>query len=89
MNEENVIKNANNEQLRQFIERIEWLEEEKEVLSQGIREVYLVAKGNGFDVKIMRKIIKLRKMDSREIDEEEVLMELYKRALGMSKNEAA
>ena len=71
------------EQLKSFIERIERLEEEKRVLSGDIKEVYAEAKGTGFEPKIMRQIIKIRKMDKEELDEEESLLDLYKRALGM------
>jgi uncharacterized protein (UPF0335 family) len=71
------------EQLKSFIERIERLEEEKRALSGDIKEVYAEAKGTGFEPKIMRQIIKLRKMDKEEVDEEESLLDLYKRALGM------
>ena len=72
------------EQLKSFIERIERLEEEKRALSGDIKEVYAEAKGTGFEPKIMRQIIKLRKMDKQEVDEEESLLDLYKRALGMA-----
>ena len=72
------------EQLKSFIERIERLEEEKRTLSGDIKEVYAEAKGTGFEPKIMRQIIKLRKMDKEEVDEEESLLDLYKRALGMA-----
>jgi uncharacterized protein (UPF0335 family) len=71
------------ERLRSFIERIERLEEEKRALSGDIKEVYAEAKGIGFEPKIMRQIIKIRKMDKDEVDEEESLLDLYKRALGM------
>jgi uncharacterized protein (UPF0335 family) len=71
------------EQLKSFIERIERLEEEKRALSGDIKEVYAEAKGTGFEPKIMRQIIKIRKMDKEEVDEEESLLDLYKRALGM------
>jgi uncharacterized protein (UPF0335 family) len=71
------------EQLKSFIERIERLEEEKRALSGDIKEVYAEAKGTGFEPRIMRQIIKLRKMDKEEVDEEESLLDLYKRALGM------
>ncbi|MBL0941590.1 MAG: DUF2312 domain-containing protein [Alphaproteobacteria bacterium] len=70
--------------LRQFIERIERLEEDKSVVSEDIREVYAEAKANGFDAKIMRQVIKLRKMDSAERSEGEVLLNLYLSALGMA-----
>ena len=71
------------ERLKSFIERIERLEEEKRVLSEDIKEVYAEAKGTGFDTKIMRQIIKIRKMDKDELDEQETLLDVYKRALGM------
>jgi uncharacterized protein (UPF0335 family) len=72
------------DRLKSFIERIERLEEEKRALSGDIKEVYAEAKGTGFEPKIMRQIIKLRKMDKEEVDEEESLLDLYKRALGMA-----
>ena len=75
------------EQLRSLIERIERLEEEKSALSGDIKEVYAEAKGNGFEPRIMRQIIKIRKMDKDALDEEESLLDLYKRALGMSPEE--
>ena len=71
------------EQLRSYIERIERLEEEKAALAADIREVYAEARGNGFDPKIMRQIVKLRKMDSAEQQEMEALIDTYKHALGM------
>ena len=71
------------ERLKSFIERIERLEEEKRGLSGDIKEVYAEAKGTGFEPKIMRQIIKIRKMEKEEVDEEESLLDLYKRALGM------
>jgi uncharacterized protein (UPF0335 family) len=71
------------DQLRSYIERIERLEEEKATLAADIREVYAEAKGNGFDTKIMRQVIRLRKMEQADRQEQEELLELYKRALGM------
>ena len=71
------------EQLKSFIERIERLEDEKRALGDDIREVYAEAKGTGFDTKIMRQLIKIRKMDKDEHDEQETLLDLYMRALGM------
>jgi uncharacterized protein (UPF0335 family) len=64
------------ERLKSFIERIERLEEEKRALSGDIKEVYAEAKGTGFEPKIMRQIIKIRKMDKEEVDEEESLLDL-------------
>ena len=72
------------ERLRQFIERIERLEEEKAALAGDIREVYAEAKGVGFDPKIMRQVIKLRKMDKDEVQEQDALLETYLHALGMA-----
>ncbi|MGO1118498.1 DUF2312 domain-containing protein [Rhodovibrionaceae bacterium A322] len=71
------------ERLRSFIERIERLEEEKAALAADVREVYAEAKGVGFDTKIMRQIIKLRKMDENDRQETESLLDVYKHALGM------
>ncbi len=70
-------------QLRAFIERIERLEEEKKTIADDIKEVYAEAKGTGFEPKIMRQIVKIRKMDKDDLDEEETLLDIYKRALGM------
>lgn len=70
-------------QLRSLIERIERLEEEKAALSADIREVYAEAKGQGFDAKIMRQVVRLRKMDRHERMEQETLLDLYLDALGM------
>jgi uncharacterized protein (UPF0335 family) len=71
------------EQLKSLIERIERLEEEKRALAEDIKEVYAEARGSGFDPKIMRQIIRIRKRDQDDLDEEESLLELYKRAIGM------
>ncbi len=71
------------DRLRSFIERIERLEEEKAALTADIREVFGEAKGTGFDTKIMRQVIKLRKMESNDRQEQEHLLDLYKRALGL------
>ena len=70
-------------QLRAFIERIERLEEEKKTISEDIKEVYAEAKGTGFDTKAVRVIIRLRKKDQAERQEEEAILDLYKAALGM------
>jgi len=75
--------------LRSFIERIERLEEEKKALADDIRDVYAEAKGTGFDVKVMRQIVKIRKMDKDDLDEQEALLETYMRALGMRGGRAA
>jgi uncharacterized protein (UPF0335 family) len=70
-------------QLKSFIERIERLEEEKRALGEDITEVYAEAKGTGFEPKIMRQILKIRKMDKDALDEQESLLDIYQRALGM------
>jgi uncharacterized protein (UPF0335 family) len=70
-------------QLRAFIERIERLEEEKKTISDDIKEVFAEAKGTGFDTRAMRTIIRLRKKDQAERQEEETILDLYKAALGM------
>ncbi len=71
------------DQLRSIVERIERLEEEKAALAEDIKEVYAEAKGTGFEVKIMRQIVRLRKMESDARREQEELLDLYQRALGM------
>jgi uncharacterized protein (UPF0335 family) len=72
------------QRLRSFIERIERLEEEKAALAADVREVYAEAKGDGFDVKTMRQIVRLRKMESSDRAEQEALLDLYKAALGLA-----
>lgn len=71
------------DQLRSLIERIERLEDEKAAIGDDIREVYAEAKGNGFDAKIMRQVIKIRKQDAAERQEAETIRDLYMHALGM------
>ncbi len=75
---------VNSAHLRAFVERIERLEEEKKALADDIKEVYAEAKGNGFDVKIMRKIVSIRKQDRDKRIEEETILELYMAALGIN-----
>lgn len=71
------------DRLRSFVERIERLEEEKTALQGDVREVYSEAKGAGFDIKILRQVIRLRKMDNADRREQEELLDLYKRMLGL------
>jgi uncharacterized protein (UPF0335 family) len=71
------------EQLKAIIERIERLEEEKKTTSDDIRDVYAEAKGNGYDVKALRTVVRMRKQDANERAEEEALLETYMQALGM------
>ncbi len=71
------------DELRQFIERIERLDAEKKDLAEQQKEVMAEAKGRGYDTKVMRKVIALRKRDKDDIAEEEAVLEMYKEALGM------
>lgn len=70
-------------QLRSFVERIERLEEEKKAIADDIKDVFGEAKANGFDTKILRQVIRLRKQDTAERQEQEALLDLYLHALGM------
>ena len=72
------------EQLRALIERIERLEEEKKDVQEQIKEVFSEAKGGGFDVRIMRQLLRLRKLRDVDRSEQEELLEIYKTAIGMS-----
>jgi uncharacterized protein (UPF0335 family) len=71
------------DRLRTFVERIERLEEEKAALTVDIREVYAEAKGNGFDTRIMRRIVKDRRAEAQDIQDFEEMLDLYRHALGM------
>lgn len=71
------------QRLKSFLDRIERLEEEKKGIADDIKDIYAEAKGVGFEVKIMRKILKLRKMEAEKRHEEEQLLELYKAAIGL------
>lgn len=70
-------------ELRQFIERIERLEQEKKDIAEQVKEVFAECKGRGYDVKVIRKVLALRKRDKDDIAEEEAVLEMYKEALGM------
>lgn len=83
MAKSNKIGGVSGDQLRSYIERIEHLEEEKGALAADIRDVMAEAKANGFDIKTMRQVIRLRKLDTSERDEQEHMLDLYKRVLGM------
>ena len=72
------------DQIRAFIERIERMEEEKKAIADDIKEIYAEAKGNGFDTKVLRQVVRIRKQDHAERLEQEALLELYMTALGMS-----
>lgn len=92
MNElENILQDADTingclpaDRLRSIVERIEHLEEEKKALADDIKEVFSEAKGEGFDVKTIRAVIKLRKIDTTSREFQETLLELYKKALDLS-----
>lgn len=86
-NEENEvveIDGAAGKRLKSFIERIERLEEEKAGLAADIKDIYSEAKSTGFDVKTIRKLIRLRKMEEQKRNEEDMLLETYKAAIGMA-----
>lgn len=72
------------DQLKSIVQRIERLEEEKKTIADDIKEVYAEAKGNGYDVKVLRKVISIRKRDIRERREEEAVLDLYLQAVGES-----
>ena len=72
------------DQIRAIIERIERMEEEKRAITDDIKEIYAEAKGNGFDTKVLRQIVRIRKQDASERAEQEALLELYMSALGMA-----
>ena len=71
------------EHLRSFVDRIERLEEERSALTADIREVYSEAKGVGFDARIMRQVVRMRKLDKADFQEQEAVLDLYLNALGM------
>ena len=89
MSEEETVKTDINaggiagDRLRALIERIERLADEKQAIADDMKTVFAEAKGSGFDVKVMREVIKRRKKDKADLQEEDTLMDLYKRALGM------
>lgn len=72
------------DQLKAVVERIERLEEEKKTISDDIKDVYGEAKGNGYDVKALRTIIRIRKQDANAVAEQETILDTYKNALGMA-----
>ena len=80
----NTIGNVSGDILKQYIERIERLENEKNDITANIRDIYAEAKSGGFDIKVMKQVIKVRKMDQNERTEQEELFEIYKKAIGMA-----
>ena len=83
------LQSSAKDQLRSFIARIERLDEEKAALTVDLREVYAEAKANGFDVKALRSVVRLRKQDENKRREEEAVLTTYLHALGMAEAEAA
>ena len=71
------------DRLRSIIERVERLEEERKALSGDIKDIFTLAKGDGFDVKVIRQIIRIRKQEPAEVEEQETLLSIYRRAIGM------
>ena len=78
-----VIDSSSKDYLNQFMARIERLEEDKKVVLEDIKELYAEAKAQGFDSKVLKQIVRIRKMDRAKLDEQEELIDLYKHALGM------
>ncbi len=81
------LQNSTQQQLRQLIEQIERLEEEKKGLAEDVRDKFLEAKAMGFDVKILRQVIRLRKQSKTDRDEQQAVLETYLHALGMLNDE--
>ncbi|EKM99293.1 MULTISPECIES: DUF2312 domain-containing protein [Acidocella] len=75
--------NIAGERLRSIIERIERLEEERKALANDIKDIFSEAKSAGFDVKVIRQLIKIRKQEPAEVEEQETLLDIYRRAIGM------
>jgi uncharacterized protein (UPF0335 family) len=71
------------DRLRSLVERIERLEEERKALSSDIKDIFAEAKSAGFDVKVLRQLIRIRKQEAAEVEEQETLLDVYRRALGM------
>lgn len=82
-NQTAVVTPGKSEELRDLIQRIERLEQEKAAISEDVKAVYQQSKSDGWDTKTIRKIVKIRKTDKRTLQEEELLLETYKKALGM------
>ncbi len=82
-NSESNVTKFPKDQLRAIIERIERMEDEKKVISGDIRDVYAEAKGNGYEVKALRTIVRMRKQDANDRSEQETILETYMHALGM------
>lgn len=83
MTEDSMATRVSRDQLKAYIERVEKLEEDKKAIADDIKDVYAEAKANGFDVKALRSIVKMRKQDADERREQEAILETYLHALGM------
>jgi len=75
--------NIAGDRLRSIVDRIERLEEERKALGSDIKDIYAEAKSAGFDIKVLRQLIRIRKQEPAEIEEQETLLDLYRRAIGM------
>ena len=75
--------NIAGERLRSIVERIERLEEERKALASDIKDIYSEAKSAGFDVKVLRQLIRIRKQEPADVEEQETLLDVYRRAIGM------
>jgi uncharacterized protein (UPF0335 family) len=75
--------NIAGERLRSIVDRVERLEEERKALGNDIKDIYSEAKSAGFDVKVLRQLIRIRKQEPAEIEEQETLLDVYRRAIGM------
>jgi uncharacterized protein (UPF0335 family) len=75
--------NVAGERLRSIVDRIERLEEERKALGSDIKDIYAEAKSAGFDIKVLRQLIRIRKQEPAEIEEQETLLDVYRRAIGM------
>lgn len=71
------------DRLRSLVERIERLEEERKALTEDVKDIYAEAKSAGFDVKVLRQLIRIRKQEAAEVEEQETILDIYRRALGM------
>lgn len=76
-------KNIAGERLRSIVERIERLEEERKALGSDVKDIYIEAKSAGFDVKVVRQLIRIRKQEPADVEEQETLLDVYRRAIGM------
>jgi len=89
MSETKTVNGVDGSHLKNYVERIEKLEADKKAIADDIKEVFAEAKGFGYDPKIMREILKIRKLDDSELYEKESMIEIYKTALGMEETEIA